>query len=215
MLASPGPIPVAAIIKDLLVYRFQYPLDCQFDYLIFKTAESQRSSLFTSRFGYIAPAYRSPSLASASFDRLLLRWSVILGYYPFDPGCFAKDLWVILRCSPGYSIVVVKLDAVYDPGESVGTRLYRAFRFACAYYQGIGTFPKSRILGAMGQIQSVHSSPRLTRTSDFNSPDHTTGWLTKPYPGGPMLSHSLSTVNQSQVQTIIIFDPAKPLFFVF
>jgi hypothetical protein len=46
------------------------------------------------------------------------------------------------RCSPGYSIVVVMLDAVCDPGVSVGTRLYRTFRFACACYQGIGTFPK-------------------------------------------------------------------------
>jgi hypothetical protein len=58
----------------------------------------------------------------------------------------------------------------------------------------------------MGQIQSVHSSPRLTRISDFNSPDITTGWLTKPYPGGPMLLHSLSTLNQSQVRTIIIVE---------
>jgi hypothetical protein len=55
------------------------------------------------------------------------------------------------------------LDAVCDPGVSVGTRLSRTFRFACAYYQGIGTVPKYRILGAMGQIQGVHPSPRLTR----------------------------------------------------
>ncbi len=33
-------------------------------------------------------SYWSPSLASASFGRLLLRWSAILGYYPFDPRCF-------------------------------------------------------------------------------------------------------------------------------
>ena len=39
-------------------------------------------------------SYRSPSLASGSFDRLLLRRSVILGYYPIDPGCFTKNLWV-------------------------------------------------------------------------------------------------------------------------
>ena len=30
----------------------------------------------------------SPSLASASFGRLLSRWSTILGYYPNDLGCF-------------------------------------------------------------------------------------------------------------------------------
>jgi hypothetical protein len=68
-------------------------------------------------------SYRSPSLASASFGRLLLRWSTILGYYPLDLGCFTKDLWVLFRCLPGYFIVVVMLDAVYDPGVSVGTRL--------------------------------------------------------------------------------------------
>ena len=38
-------------------------------------------------------SYRFPSLASASSDRLLSRWSTILGYYPFDPGCFTKNLW--------------------------------------------------------------------------------------------------------------------------
>ena len=37
--------------------------------------------------------YRSPSLASASFGCLLLRWQTILGYYPLDPGCFTKNLW--------------------------------------------------------------------------------------------------------------------------
>ena len=37
--------------------------------------------------------YRSPSLASASSGRLLLRWQTILGYYPLDPGCFTKNLW--------------------------------------------------------------------------------------------------------------------------
>jgi len=37
----------------------------------------------------------SPSLASASFGRLLLRWSAILGYYRFDPQCFTKNLWVL------------------------------------------------------------------------------------------------------------------------
>jgi len=37
-------------------------------------------------------SYRFPSLASASSGRLLLRWSTILGYYPFDPGCFTKNL---------------------------------------------------------------------------------------------------------------------------
>jgi len=33
----------------------------------------------------------SPSLASASFGRLLLRWSAILGYYPIDLGCFHQE----------------------------------------------------------------------------------------------------------------------------
>ena len=48
--------------------------------------------------------YWSPSLASASFGRLLLRWSTILGYYRFDSQCFTKNLWVLpmlawlLRC---------------------------------------------------------------------------------------------------------------------
>ncbi|MBU2452286.1 MAG: hypothetical protein KJ668_03115 [Proteobacteria bacterium] len=86
---------------------------------------------------------------------------------------------------------------------SVGTRLERTSRIACAYYQGIGTIPKFRFLGAMGQIQSIHSSPRLTRVSSQKLGRLTTGWLTKPYPGGLMLSHSLSTMNQRQVQTII------------
>ena len=46
-----------------------------------------------------------PSLASASFGRLLSRWSTILGYYPFDLGCFHQEpsgafptLAWLLRC---------------------------------------------------------------------------------------------------------------------
>jgi hypothetical protein len=38
-------------------------------------------------------SYRSPSLASASFGHLLLRWLTILGYYRFDPQCFTQNLW--------------------------------------------------------------------------------------------------------------------------
>ncbi len=38
---------------------------------------------------------------------------------------------------------------------------------------------------------------------------YSTGRLTTPYPGGPMLSHSLSTMNQRQVQTIIMLDRQK------
>ena len=34
----------------------------------------------------------SPSLVSASFGRLLLRWSTILGYYRFDPQWFTINL---------------------------------------------------------------------------------------------------------------------------
>jgi len=107
-------------------------------------------------------SYRSPSLAPESFGRLLLRWRTILGYYPIDPGCFTKDLggpvlaWLLHRRCQARCCLRPR-------GVSVGTRLNRTFRFACAYYQGIGTFPKFSILGAMGQIQSIHSSPRLTR----------------------------------------------------
>ena len=49
-------------------------------------------------------SYWFPSLASASFDRLLLCRPAILGYYCFDLQCFTKDLWDIptlarlLRC---------------------------------------------------------------------------------------------------------------------
>lgn len=148
-------------------------------------------------------SYRSPSLASASFGRLLSRWPTILGDFPVDQEYFTKNLWVIFRCSPGYSTVVVRLDAVCDPGVSVGTRLKRTSRIAYAYYQGIGTIPKFRILGAMGQIQSIHSSPRLTRVSLLR-----TGW--KHYRAvdyslpGRAFFHSLSIVDQRQVQTMII-----------
>jgi hypothetical protein len=40
MLASPRPIPVAAVFEDLLVDRFQNPLHRQFDYFVLKTANS-------------------------------------------------------------------------------------------------------------------------------------------------------------------------------
>jgi hypothetical protein len=50
-------------------------------------------------------------------------------------------------------------------------------------------------------------------TSSTNQKRYTTGRLTKPYPGGPMLSHSLSTMNQRQVQTIIIVDSSQYQFF--
>jgi len=47
---------------------------------------------------------RFPSLASAPFGHLLLRWLAILGYYCSDLQCFTKDLWDLpmlawlLRC---------------------------------------------------------------------------------------------------------------------
>jgi len=91
--------------------------------------------------------YRSPSLAPESFGRLLLRWRTILGYYPIDPGCFTKDLGGPVLA--WYSIVVVKLDAVCDLGLSVGTRLKRIFRFACAYYQGIGALSQNSVFSGL------------------------------------------------------------------
>jgi hypothetical protein len=92
-------------------------------------------------------SYRSPSLASASSGRLLLRWrpysATILSIWDV----FAKNLWDIFRCSPGYSNVVVLLDAVCDPGVPVGARHQRASHFACAQNQRIGTVPKFQFSG--------------------------------------------------------------------
>ncbi len=56
---------------------------------------------------FIAKPLRScrfPSLASASFGHLLLRWLTILGYYCSDRQCFTQNLWDLpmlawlLRC---------------------------------------------------------------------------------------------------------------------
>jgi len=56
VLASSRSVPIAAVFEDLLVKRFQNPLNRHFNYLVFKTANSKRSPLLTARFGNIAPA---------------------------------------------------------------------------------------------------------------------------------------------------------------
>jgi hypothetical protein len=90
------------------------------------------------------------------------------------------------RRSPGYLPAVVTLDAVCDPGGTVGTRLLRAFRIACTRHDGLGSLPKFTFLGAMCQIQSdtlhlvshAYLPVRLAPSGHYTSER-----LTKPYSG--------------------------------
>ena len=50
MLAVLWAIAIAAVFEVLFVNRFQYVLYRQFDQLVFKTADAQRSTFFASRF---------------------------------------------------------------------------------------------------------------------------------------------------------------------
>jgi len=56
MLASSRSVPVTAVLENFLIDRLQNLFDRQFNYFVFKTADSQWSPLFTARFGNIAPA---------------------------------------------------------------------------------------------------------------------------------------------------------------
>ena len=112
-------------------------------------------------------SYRSPSLASASFGRLLSRWSTILGYYPLDPGCFTKNLWDspmlawLLHCR-------CQARCCLRPRGAGNHSPITQFPFRLRPLSKDRHIPKIHLfLGAEGQIQSIHSSPRLTRLSSL------------------------------------------------
>jgi len=109
--------------------------------------------------------YRSPSLASASFGRLLLRWSTILGYYPIDPGCFRQEplgyfpmLAWLLQCR---CLARCCLRPRGVGRHSSLSHLPYCLRPLSKDRHG----PKIQILEAMVQIQGIHPSPRKIQLS--------------------------------------------------
>ena len=143
--------------------------------------------------------YQFPSLASASFGRLLLRRSTILGYYPLDLGCFTKNLWdfpmlawlLHRRCQ---ARCYLKPRGV---GKHSSITRFPYCLHPVARDRHIPKIPPSRGYGA----DSGHTP--LTSLDSHNSirQSHTIGRLTKPYPRGLLRTLSLSTMNQRQVQT--------------
>jgi hypothetical protein len=73
-------------------------------------------------------------------------------------------------CSP----TVVWLDAVCDPGGSPVPLLRVVWRVACAQVKTLSRPPISPVLGALGQMQSLLSSPRRTPAATAAVPG---GWI--------------------------------------
>jgi hypothetical protein len=116
---------------------------------------------------FIAKPLRScrfPSLASASFDPLQLRWMVILGYYCSDRQCFAKDLWEYSDARLVTSLSLPSSILSATPGGRIKARLITLIRVACAHFERISTHLNFTFLGAKGQIQGTHPLPRWSCT---------------------------------------------------
>ena len=151
-------------------------------------------------------SYRSPSLAPASFGRLLLCRSTILGYSPVDQGYLTKNLWVL---SDARLVTPSSLSArcCLRPRGAGQCLSLTHIPFCLRLLSRDRHFPKIQYSRGYGSDSehTLFTSLDLC-TSSNNQKSYTTGRLTEPYPGGPMLSHSLSTMNQRQVQTIIILE---------
>ena len=131
----------------------------------------------------------SPSLASASFGRLLLRWSTILGYYRLDSQCFTKNLWGLpmlawlLRCRcptrcclrpRGVGVALVSSVPVAWPApDEIGSARSQNYEFS-----------ELRVRFRATPFTSPHSL--ISRVACATLP-YTTGRLTKPYPGRPAI----------------------------
>jgi hypothetical protein len=131
-------------------------------------------------------SYRSPSLASASSDRLLFTLAGHTRLLSHRPGMlhqgplgnFPVLAWLLhRRCQTRCCL--------RPRGVGWHSSLTH-LPFCLRLLSRDRHFPKSRILGAMGQIQGIHPSPRLTRALSGYSDLHATGRLTKPYPEGLM-----------------------------
>jgi len=129
-------------------------------------------------------SYRFPSLASASFDPLLLRWMVILGYYCSDRQCFAKDLWEYSDARLVTSLSLPSSILSATPGGRSIARHIASLRVACAHFERIGTHQYFTFLGAKGQIQGTHPLPRWSCIPPIFMKLYASGWLTIPCPGG-------------------------------
>jgi hypothetical protein len=134
----------------------------------------------------------SPSLASASFGRLLLRWSTILGYYRFDPQCFTKNLWVLpmlawlLRCrcptrcclrprGGRISLVCIAISV------SLALTSTRSAHSQNSIFSGLRGRFRAFTLHLAGPANLL-----LIRQL-------ASGWLTKPFPGGLQCPSQLRT----------------------
>jgi len=149
-------------------------------------------------------SYRSPSLASASSGRLLPRRSTILGGCSRERGCFAKNLWGdfpmlawLLHCRR-------QARCCLRP-RGVGRHSSISRRPYCLrLLSGDRHHPKILISRGYGSDSGRTPFTSLDScTCRCCQGRYTTGRLTNPYPEGLVLAHSLSTVNQRQVQTII------------
>jgi len=80
------------------------------------------------------------------------------------------------------------------PGAGDGARRWRAAPMACAHANRIGWHPNFRYLGAVVQIQSIHSSPRDSRgVADHFLSGPTSRRLTRPYLGRLLVLHCYGT----------------------
>ena len=105
-------------------------------------------------------SYRSPSLASAPFGLLLLRWQTILGYYPSRSGMFHQepsglsDARLVTSLSLSSSMLS-ETPGCREPLISNAPPVSPA-----PFTRGSALSQNSFLLGAKGQIQGIHPSPR-------------------------------------------------------
>lgn len=150
-------------------------------------------------------SYRSPSLAPASFGRLLLGWPTILGYYPLDPGCFRQEplgYFPMLRLVTPTPLSCSMLSAT--PGCRLALAISAPSVLPAPIIKGSARSQNSNSRGYGSD--SGHTTFTSQDSSVSPSGTQTTGRLTRPYPEGTtcLLAGSLSTLNQRQVRTIKI-----------
>ena len=147
---------------------------------------------------------RSPSLASASFGRLLPCRSTILGGWSHERGCLAKNLWGAFPMLAWLLQCRCQARCCLRP-RGAGRHSSVTRRPCCLRLLSKDRhYPKKLLSRGYGSDSEHTPFTSLDSCTTCNCQGrHTTGRLTNPYPGGLLMAHSLSTMDQRQVRTII------------
>ena len=143
-------------------------------------------------------SYRFPSLASASFDHLLLCRLAILGYYCFDLQCFAKDLWDLpmlawlLRCR-------CPTRCCLRPRGGRVSLVYNALPVSPALTSTRSARSQNSIFSGLWGRFRAHTLHLAGLANLLFIGYPASGWLTKHFPGGLQ--------GPSQLRTRARFEP--------